>query len=198
MVQPDIRHLVFQSPKEVSVISSEILDLWRCARGGFLGALQLNVKLRGENISSKLLACLEGEGDTLSWMLTAGETWIHHFEQEAEGSPWNGAILDLPRKEILSLCQQARSWSLSSEWISDSCGCDAKMEVSSSDTNIRMLTELRKCFMYVWPHKKSCFSMTVRGCAQVWCLGKALKNLLVIVTPSTVQLQFGILRFPPV
>jgi hypothetical protein len=64
------------------------------------GSLSVTVKHKTERktISSKLLACLE---TLLSWIVMEPETWVHHFEPETEGNPWNGTILHLPRRKKL-------------------------------------------------------------------------------------------------
>jgi hypothetical protein len=55
-----------------------------------------------------------------------------------------------------------------------------RWETVNSDDYAYMLTELIKCFKWVWPHKiptKHCFSVTVQGCIQVWRIRKPLRNL---------------------
>jgi hypothetical protein len=47
------------------------------------------------------LAHFEAEGETfLYWIVTADETWVHHFEPDAKGNPWNDTILNLLEEKI--------------------------------------------------------------------------------------------------
>jgi hypothetical protein len=97
--QPDNRHSVFQSAKAVLVTSFEILDMRRCAQDGFPRVSQSNTQERNA-ISSGLLACFEGERDSiLSWIVTADEAWVYHFEPRLKGNPWNSTIFNLPEKK---------------------------------------------------------------------------------------------------
>jgi len=53
----------------------------------------------------------EAEGEAfLSRIVTANETWLHHFEKESKCNPWKGTILNLPgTNNLRSLRQRARS-----------------------------------------------------------------------------------------
>jgi hypothetical protein len=131
------------------------------------------VKYRTESkaISSESLTCIETEGMTLSWIVTAGETWFHHFELEMKCNLWNGTILSLPENE-------KKSASAGKVMITVSWDCEGvilvdamlKVEIINFHYYIRTVTELRKHLRRVGPHKNTaeyCFSMTVQGCTQV-------------------------------
>lgn len=61
-------------------------------------------------------------------------------------------------------------------------------EKVNSDTYIRTLTDLRRRFIRVWPHKnmaENLFWLAVQGCTRVGRLRNHLQNLVAIVTLST-------------
>jgi hypothetical protein len=100
--QPDIWHSVFHSAKEVLVTSFKILDIRRCVRDGFLRTSQSNTK------PTELLAGFEAKGETfLSWIVTADETWVHHFELEtkSQSMEWHHpqSLWNKKKKKTLSV-----------------------------------------------------------------------------------------------
>lgn len=119
--------------------------------------LTVEHKTNRKSICSKLLACFEAVGETcLPSVVTADENWVHHSgNKEAIHMT---ALFSIYLAEIILKClhQQIRSCSLSSGTITERFFWikTLKGEIINSDHYITMLTELRKHFKTVWPHKK--------------------------------------------
>ena len=116
VLQLDSWCAVFQSTNEMLVTSFRTLDIQRYVHDVFLRASQSNWKPREE----PFLPCYWyvfklRERPSHPGLLTADETWFHHFELETQRQSAEWRCRHSPqKKEFKHFYQWARSWSLSS------------------------------------------------------------------------------------
>jgi len=137
-------------------------------------SLKVKWKTKRRTISSMLLVCFQAQGETFpSWIVTADETWFHHFELKTKRQSTEWRYRQSTQKKEFK-----HFLSVGKVMITVFCDCAGgilvvtmlRWETVDSDACANMLTELIKCFKWAWPHKiptKHCFSMTVQGCMQV-------------------------------
>jgi hypothetical protein len=107
----------------------------------------LNTKWR------ELLAHVEA---FLSWVVTAHETWVCHFEPETKRQSMEWHCPQFPQekkfKKSLSVCEVMITvfWDCEGVILVDVM---PRREAVNSDPYIKMLTEFRECSKQVQPHK---------------------------------------------
>jgi hypothetical protein len=101
-------------------------------------------------ISSMLLVCFQAQGETFpSWVVTADETWFHHFELEKKRQSAEWRYHQSPQKKEFK-----RFLSVGKVMITVFCDCAGRILVAAmlrretfdSDAYASMFTERRKCF----------------------------------------------------
>jgi len=152
-----------------------------------------------------LLLCFQAQGETFpSWIVTAEETWFHHFELETKSSPQNGTVITLPRRKNSDISYQwERSWSLSSvivqegflwqrcwDWRQSTLLMPICLQNSKSVvSNDLGLTRFQENHASAW-QCKAAYKCEDPGSHYEICLES--------ITPSSLQPQSSTFRFPPI
>jgi hypothetical protein len=103
--QPNNRHTLFRSAKEVLVTSFKILDIWRCVQDGFLGVSQSNTNPRGKPF---LWSCRHvfkvREIASYPGLLQQMKPGSIILNRRLKDNPWNDTIFNLPGGGGISKC----------------------------------------------------------------------------------------------
>ena len=188
------------SKGNVSHIIQDIGYLEVCLRG-FSWSFAVKHKTDREAISSELLACFEAEGETfVSWIVTADETWVHHFELETKRqsiewyhpqSLWKKKFKNLSMGRVMITV----FWDCEGVILVDTM---LRGMTFNSDAYFRMQTELSICLNNFYSQEAN------RNLASAWQYKAAHKFVEVgshhkiwadSVTPSTLLPQSSSLRF---
>jgi hypothetical protein len=67
-----------------------VFQYWNVCAKWILHMLTAEMKTSSIEVCQQLLSCYEKEGEEfLHSIVTADETWMHHYEPKASVSPWN-------------------------------------------------------------------------------------------------------------
>jgi len=196
-------HVVFQSAKEVLLISSLIAHLkmytWWAPQN-----LRVDYKTKSYAISSELLANFKAKGEPfLFHIVTADETWMHciNLRQKAvHGMAWAGILWDEKSQTVL-VNFQGHACCLLVLWGSDSCGCDARRGDTQLWHVCQDIDRLGKLFKHFRPQESNIKLATTwqyKAAHNFKDSGIHHKIWLYSATSSTQQPQSIIPIFPPV
>jgi len=113
-------------------------------------SLAVKWKTKGRTISFTLSVCFKAQGETFpSWIVTADETWFHHFELDTKRQSVKWCYHQSPQKKEFK-----HFLSVGMVMITVFCDCAGgilvaamlRRETVNSDACASMLSELRKCF----------------------------------------------------
>jgi len=113
-------------------------------------SLTVKWKTKRRAISSTLLVCFQAQGETFpSWIVTADETWFHHFELETKRQSVEWRYHQSPQEKEFK-----HFLSVGKVMITVFCDCAGgilmaamlRRETVKSDAYTNLLIELKKCF----------------------------------------------------
>ena len=116
----------------------------------FPQSLTVKRKTKRRTISSTLLVCFQAQGETFpSWIVTADESWFHHFELETKRQSAEWRYRQSPQKKEFK-----PFLSMGKVMIAVFCDCAGgilvaamlRQETFNSDVYANIFTELRRCF----------------------------------------------------